>query len=381
MLQNKIYLNFSKEILKIFLIILFGLSMIALTVRAVNFLDLIVNSGYSVTTYFKYSMLNLLGITIKFIPLSFLISLSIFIIKHIQDNEFIILWTSGVKKITLVKLLVLISSVVSIIYLVFSTFLTPVTLNKSRNLLNESNFNSFLPTVKTQQFSDSFKGFTFFVEKKLNNQIKNVFIHDTGNNLKNLSSNTTATNDNTIFAKSGIIEDKKILLENGQIISSKKNKKSEIINFQQLVINLNNLSTMTIKQPKIQETSTISLLKCLIQKKIDSKYCNKDFKKEIISTLSRRVIIPFYIPVLALICGLSFLKTKKLYLNKYSIFFYSFILLVFTELAVRYTGINNFMLLIFILLPIFLFLFKILVKGLVKILVKFVVNYLVRCFV
>lgn len=355
MLQNKIYLNFSKEILKIFLIILFGLSMIALTVRAVNFLDLIVNSGYSVTTYFKYSMLNLLGITIKFIPLSFLISLSIFIIKHIQDNEFIILWTSGVKKITLVKLLVLISSVVSIIYLVFSTFLTPMTLNKSRNLLNESNFNSFLPTVKTQQFSDSFKGFTFFVEKKLNNQIKNVFIHDTGNNLKNLSSNTTATNDNTIFAKSGIIEDKKILLENGQIISSKKNKKSEIINFQQLVINLNNLSTMTIKQPKIQETSTISLLKCLIQKKIDNKYCNKDFKKEIISTLSRRVIIPFYIPVLALICGLSFLKTKKLYLNKYSIFFYSFILLVFTELAVRYTGINNFMLLIFILLPIFLF--------------------------
>ena len=131
MLQNKIYLNFSKEILKIFLIILFGLSMIALTVRAVNFLDLIVNSGYSVTTYFKYSMLNLLGITIKFIPLSFLISLSIFIIKHIQDNEFIILWTSGVKKITLVKLLVLISSVVSIIYLVFSTFLTPMTLNKS----------------------------------------------------------------------------------------------------------------------------------------------------------------------------------------------------------------------------------------------------------
>ncbi len=356
MLQNKIYLNFSLEIFKIFLVILFGLSMIALTVRAVNFLDLIVNSGYSVTTYFKYSVLNLLGITIKFIPLSFLISLSIFILKHIQDNEFIILWTSGVKKMTLVKLLILISSVVSIIYLVFSTYLTPMTLNKSRNILNDSNFNSFLPTVKTQQFSDSFKGFTFFVEKKMNNQVENVFIHDTGNNLKNLSSNTTTTNDNTILAKSGIIESKKILLQNGQIISSKKNNKSEIINFQQLVINLNNLSTMTIKQPKIQETSTTSLFKCLIKKDMDNKYCNKDFKKEIISTLSRRIIIPFYIPVLALICGLSLLKTKKIYLNKYSIFFYSFILLVFTELAVRYTGMNNLMLLIFMLLPILLFL-------------------------
>ena len=45
MLQNKIFHNFIIEIFKSFLIILFGLSMIALTVRAVNFLDLIVDSG------------------------------------------------------------------------------------------------------------------------------------------------------------------------------------------------------------------------------------------------------------------------------------------------------------------------------------------------
>ena len=55
MLQNKIYHNFLIEIFRTFLIIVFGLSMIALTVRAVNFLDLIVNSGYDVTTYFQYS--------------------------------------------------------------------------------------------------------------------------------------------------------------------------------------------------------------------------------------------------------------------------------------------------------------------------------------
>ena len=28
-----------------------------------------------------------------------------------------------------------------------------------------------MPTIKTQQFSDSFKGFTFLVEKKFNNEI------------------------------------------------------------------------------------------------------------------------------------------------------------------------------------------------------------------
>ena len=46
MLQNKIYQNFFLEIFKTFLIVLFGLSIIALTVRAVSFLDLIVDNGY-----------------------------------------------------------------------------------------------------------------------------------------------------------------------------------------------------------------------------------------------------------------------------------------------------------------------------------------------
>ena len=102
MLQNKIYQNFLIEICKTFLMILFGLSLIALTVRAVSFLDLIVENGYSITIYFKYSLLNLFGIAPKFVPLAFLLSLTIFIIKHIQDSEFVILWTSGVKKIQLI---------------------------------------------------------------------------------------------------------------------------------------------------------------------------------------------------------------------------------------------------------------------------------------
>ena len=143
MLQNKIYQNFIKEILKTFFIILFGLSLIAWTVRAVNFLDLIVESGYSVTTYFQYSFLNLFGILTKFIPLSFLLALIFFILKQIQENEFIILWTSGVKKIKIVNIFFIISSFIIFIYLLCSTFVTPLVLNKSRILIGSQGFNSF----------------------------------------------------------------------------------------------------------------------------------------------------------------------------------------------------------------------------------------------
>ena len=361
MLQNKIYHNFLIEIFKTFLIILFGLSLIALTVRAVSFLDLIVDNGYPIGIYFKYSFLNLFGIAPKFVPLSFLLALSIFIIKHIQDSELIILWTSGVKKIQLVNLFFFASIIVLILYLILSTFITPLALNKSRQLLTDDNLNTFLPTIKSQQFSDSFKGFTFIVEKKIDNEIQQIFLHDKGNNLKNLSSNISEIYETTVLAENGVVDSKKMILFNGIIMSSKKNSENEIIKFEQLNIDLSDLSTTTIKKPKIQETSTITLLKCFNFIELENKICKDDYKREIISTLNRRIIIPLYIPALTLICALLLIKSNKIYLNKISIFSYSFIVLLFTELAVRYTGLNNYILVAFMVLPftliIFLYLF------------------------
>ena len=142
MVQNKIYQNFFKEIFKTFLMVLFGLSLIALTARAVSFLDLIVESGYPVSTYFKYSLLNLFGIAPKFIPLSFLLSLTLFVLKHIQDSEFVILWTLRVKNKS-GKSIFLVSVAVLIFYLIFLNIFNTISFNKSRQLLSNDNFNSF----------------------------------------------------------------------------------------------------------------------------------------------------------------------------------------------------------------------------------------------
>ena len=352
MLQNKIYQNFSLEIVKTFFIILFGLSIIAWTVRAVNFLDLIIESGYSIFTYFQYSFLNFFGIATKFIPLSFLLALIIFVLRQIQENEFVILWTSGVKKIYLVNLFFILSIFILIIYLLLSTFFTPYSLYKSRLLLSKDQFNSFLPTIKMQQFSDTFKGFTFIVEKKINNEVENVFLHDKSNNLKNLSSNISEISSTTIVAKNGLIDKKKFYLFKGQIISSKKNnEENEIIKFEQLNIDLSDLSTTTIKKPKIQETSTIELFKCVFTKEKDNRYCNINSKKEMIPALNKRLTIPFYIPVIALICSLLLINSKKKYFHQISIFAYSFVLLLLTEIFVKYTGLNEMVKIIFFMTP------------------------------
>ena len=143
-----------------------------------------------------------------------------FILKHIGDSEFIILWTSGEKKITVVNLFLLAGISALIFYLLMSTILTPLALNKSRQLLNNDKFNSFLPTIKSQQFSDSFNGLTFIVDQKSGNQVKNIFLQDNANVLKNLSSKKKDISSNTIIAKSGLVDDKSILLFEGKSIIS-----------------------------------------------------------------------------------------------------------------------------------------------------------------
>ena len=357
MLQNKIYQNFTKEIIKTFFIVLFGLSIIAWTVRAVNFLDLIVESGYSVSTYFQYSFLNLLGIMTKFIPLSFLIALIIFIVKQLKENEFVILWTSGVKKIKIANLFFVISIFILIFYLFFSTLITPYGLNKSRYLLSKDGFNSILPTIRVNQFSDSFKGFTFFVEKKINNEIKNIFIHDSANIFEKFTSNQSEKKSTTIIANEGFVQEKNMILFDGQIISEDKESfKNNIVKFEQLNIDLRNLQSDTITIPKLQETSTIKLVKCFFNfgEGIISN-CDANSKKEIITILNRRVILPFYIPAISIVCSflLVKVKTKKNYfLNKYSIFIFSFLILLFSELIIKFTGISKFAATLFIIFPI-----------------------------
>ena len=355
MLQNKIYQNFTKEILKTFIVILFGLSAIAWTVRAVNFLDLIVESGYSITTYFQYSFLNLTAIITKLIPLSFLLSLMIFLIKQLQENELIILWTSGVKKLKIVNLFFLISIFILIFYLFFSSILTPLALNKSRNLLNKEGFNSFLPTIRIQQFSDSFKGFTFIVEEKFQNEIKNVFMYDKSKALKNLTSNDTEVNTTTIIAKEGIVEEKNMVLFNGNIISTNQNnQKSNIVKFEQLNIDLKNLKTGTIKQIKLQETSSFDLIRCIREFSKTIINCKEDAKDEIVTILNRRFLLPFYIPIIALVCSFLLIKTqskRNFFLNKYSIFLFSFTVLLYSELIIRFTGMSQIIGTLFVVSP------------------------------
>ena len=353
MFHNKIYQNYIAEILKSFFVILFSFSIIAWTVKAVNYLDLIVDSGYSIITYLSYSLLSLTGVLTKFIPLSFLVAIVFFITKQIEEKEFTILWSSGVKKIHIVNLLLLSSLLILIFYLVFSMLITPYTLNQSRKLLSNKNEISIFPILKENQFIDAYKGVTLMVNTKIKNEVQNIFIFDTSNSFKNLHSDNSKNESLNIIAQKGIAEKDQMVLLKGQLITSMEdNSNSKIVKFDQMNLNLGSLENTVIKDPKIQETSTLKLLNCFSNNLKKNSFCKQSLKKEVIPTLNRRMVLPFYIPIISLISCLLLTNSKKnLFMNKITIFLISFFILLFAELFIRYTGLNHLVNYIFILFP------------------------------
>ena len=364
MFKNKIYNYITLELIKSFILILFSLSLIAWTVRAVNFLDLIVDSGYSTSTYFTYSLLNLTNIMTKFIPLSFLLALLLTIIRLERQNELLVLWTSGVAKSKITHLFFLISIFILLIYIIFSTIITPTALYKSRGLIKQSGVDTVNNLLKPNAFSDAFKGLTFYVGEKENNIVKNIFIKDDSNNLNSLLPENSSSKDKTVIAERGIIDKNKIILENGIIQSYEENNTVKIIQFNKTLLNFNNLDNRVIKDVKIQETSTLKILGCLknyYYKKLTDEYvknCPKNNIAIVIETFSRRVLMPLYIPLVSILVSfmLIYTKNKKTkIINRYIFFMLSFILLVLSELLVRFSGISNFGFYTYLLTPLVLF--------------------------
>ena len=366
MFKNKIYNYITLELIKSFVLILFSLSLIAWTVRAVNFLDLIVDSGYSTSTYFIYSILNLTNIMTKFIPLSFLLALLLTIIRLERQNELLVLWTSGVAKSKITNLFFLLSLFIFLIYIIFSTIITPTALYKSRTLVKQSGVDTVANLIKPNNFSDTFKGLTFYVEEKENNVIKNIFIKDDSNNLNSLLPKNASAKNKTVIAERGVISKSKLILENGFIQSFQNDNTVKIIQFNKTLLNFDNLDNRVIKDVKIQETSTYKILSCLknyYYNQIPEGYiknCPKNNIAIVVETFSRRIIMPLYIPLISILISfiLVYTKNKKTkIINRYLFFSLSFMLLVLSELLVRYSGISNIgfytdLLIPFVLLPI-----------------------------
>ena len=209
------------------------------------------------------------------------------------------------------------------------------------------------------------------MESKKNNNLQNIFLRD--------DSDSTSS---TIIAKSGYVTKKSghdfLILFDGMVQKEKvkssefEEKKISTINFTKTEINLSKYAANTITHPKIQERTSLALFACLVKftssifSSFDSndwasENCyywteEKDMKRnanEYLNELNRRFILPFYIPLIALISCflLSSKKENKNSLLRLFCFVTGILIIIFAEISLRSSNNSKTLLYVFYTFP------------------------------
>jgi len=360
-MEKIIFKSFLREITFFFILSSISIALIIWIIQAVNYLDFVSEDGHNFKVYFLYTILLLPKIFSRILPFMFFISIFYIILKYEEKNQLLIFWSNGINKKQFSNVIFKFSIIFFIIQIFLTAMVVPETQNKARSYIRNSNIDFFPSLIKPRKFIDTVEDLTIFVNAKGDNGIlKNIVLKD------NINKKTSQI----IIAKTGKIvqsnDNKFLVLNKGKIININNEGRPTIFNFEKTEFDLNKFSTKTTTFPKVQEQSTLKLFNCahsLINENIiftgyKNMHCEKSYLKNIKQELLKRICLPLYLPLLALIACFLIVKSKDNheYTNlKLKLFLIGVIFLIISEVSIRYAGLNNKYNLIFILMPITLF--------------------------
>jgi len=366
-MKKLIFKKFTKDLTYFFLLVSVSITLIVWVIQAVNFLDIVTEDGHGFKIYFLYTLLTMPKIFSKILPFIYFLSVFYMIQKYENNNELIIFWTIGIKKIDFINILTKFSIIYLIIQLLLTIYVVPKTLDQARDYIRSSNVELFSSIVKEKKFVDTVKNLTIFVEQRKGDNLKNIFLKEKLGKEKN----------QIIVAKKGKIVDRKnqsvLVLFDGKVINNDK-EKTNSFDFSESEINLSKFSTKTTTHPKLQEISTNKIVACIDllrnaegseELKIASEAnkltnCNLRNLDPSYQEIFKRFVLPFYVPVLSLIACLIIIRSKDDYkFSKYKLFLFVFgvVAIIMSELSIKYFGSNFSKNAILISFPILLFTF------------------------
>jgi lipopolysaccharide export system permease protein len=361
-MKKIIYKKISKDCINFFLLVVFTISIIIWVLQAVNYLDFVIEDGHGFLVYFKYTLLSFPKIISRIFPFAIFLAFSYILLKYENKNELVIFWNFGIKKINFINFFIKFSFWLVFISLLLNSVITPFTQDKARSFIRSSNLDFFESILKPKKFIDVVGNLTiYFDEKNKNDELINIFLNEKID-LNNLQ---------TTFAKSATVNinnNKKILtLYDGKSINVVNGKISEF-KFSKTYYNISKFSSNTIMHQKTQEVTTIDLIKCslffndLIKNKnvIKINNCISDNLENIYKELYSRLIKPLYVTFLISIALLFILKSKSDHtfnINKFKIYLFAFLFIIFLESSSKFISTNMIQNLFLSILPIFFTLF------------------------
>ena len=326
-----------------FLFLGLSLSIIVWVIQAVNFLDFITEDGHGLKVYFLYTILSLPKIFHRLLPFIFLLSLFYQLIKYEDRNELLIFWSHGINYKNFINIILIYSFIFSFFQILLGTFIAPKSQDTARSFIRSSSIDFFPNLIREKKFIDVMDGLTIFADNKNQNDIYSNII---------LSENIENNQVKIITAKKGSLissgEKKFFELEKGRIIEI-NSKKITNFSFEKVVYNLNKFKSKTTTYQKIQEAPSYDLAKCIKNyyvykssySKINQLMCQKQSIDEVNQELTKRLLKPFYIPLIALIsCLIIFISKENINFKKkrFYIFLVCFLILTYSELLLKYSG-------------------------------------------
>jgi len=361
-MKKIVYKKISKDCVNFFVLIVFTLSIIIWVMQAVNYLDFVIEDGHGFLVYFKYTLLSFPKIISRIFPFAVFLAFSYILLKYENKNELVIFWNFGIKKINFINFFIKFSLWFVLINLLLNAVITPFTQDKARSFIRSSNLDFFESILKPKKFIDVIGNLTiYFDEKNKNGELTNIFL----NEKKDIN------NSQTTFAKTATINirnNTKILtLYDGKSINKVNGKISEF-QFSKTDYNISRFSSNTIMYQKTQEAPTINLIKCSLlfnnsiinskgAKMGNIKNCKLENLKNIYKELYSRLIKPLYVTFLISISLLFILKSKSDHsfnINKFKIYIFAFLFIVFLESSSKLISTNLLQNLFFSILPLIL---------------------------
>ena len=361
-MKKIIFKNFLKETLEFFVLSSCAVTIIVWVIQAVNYLEFVTEDGHSFKIYFLYTIYSLPKIFNKLLPFMFFFSIFFTLIKYEEQNQTLIFWTNGINKMTFMNVIMLFSIFFVVLNFFFSLYIVPMSQDKARSFIRDSNVDYLPLLVKPKKFIDTVERLTIYTEKKYQNTLENIIIKDS----------FSKTKSKIIYAKKGYFtengKDNFLILKSGKILNINEGKTNSF-DFNETQINLSNYTSKTTKTPKIQEINTKSLFNCLFKDEIKKNItkennfkfvCKKDLQSmnKISQELLSRIFKPLYIPLLALISGFLLIKSKNSqgFSNyKFKIFTSAVIIISLSEISTKFYSANIFESFLIIMIPFILF--------------------------
>ena len=363
-MKKIIFKKISTDCLKFFLLSILSVSSIIWVLQAVNFLDFVTEDGHGFFVYLNYTLLSFPRIISRLFPFMVFFSIAYILLKYENKNELIIFWNFGISKIFFVRFFIKFSILFLLISLILNALIVPVSQNKAKSFVRSSDLDFFESILKPKKFIDTIKNLTIYFEKKTpEGNFKNLYLKD---NSKEDGFQVTISKEGKFEIKNG----KKILvLFDGKTISKRNNKLAEF-KFSKSDFNIENFQSKTNTYKKTQENSTLELISCLVflidlnksKLRVTDNHifpnCVINNLRNVYKEIYKRLVMPFYIPLLVMLSLLLILKSKddhsfKFY--KLKVFILGFFLIIFIEISLKFIGINIIKNLLIYLLPLLLF--------------------------